>query len=301
MTDRGTAVVVGGRGVIGAGIATALRARGWNVEIASSRPAARAQGHRYADLLDATTLEPALEGADIVVQSANFPNYPFEKPSRRWTFMEFDGLGTERLVRAAEAVGAQRYLFISGVGVTDYPTKPYYQALKRGEEAVMNSSIASVALRPAFVFGPNDNGINKLVRWSRGPLPALPLPNNGNQMHQPVYVDDVGTAAADLLATDAPTGVFEIGGPERMTMRDMIERAFSIIGVRQPIVSVPTGLATSGANILGRLPGPLLTRGAMDFVLENFIAENGPVLAATSVRLTSLEEGLRTYCHRLRM
>jgi nucleoside-diphosphate-sugar epimerase len=297
MSNRpGLAVVFGGRGVIGAAIVSALRREGWQVDVVthdrerSSRP-----GHRFADLLDRTTLPAAVAGAHLVVQSANFPNYPFEKPAKRWTFMEFDGAGTERLVTAAEAAGVGRYLFVAGVGVTDYPTKPYYQAIQRGERAVLRASLDGVVLRPAFVFGPHDHGINKLLGWCRRGLPALPLPDGGRQQHQPVFVDDVGEAAAALCRAAAPTGVFEIGGPQRMSMKDMVATAFDIAGVRQPIVPIHAGLSRWGAGVLERLPGPVLTRAALDFVLEDFVADNERVLAATGVTLTDFEVGLRSY------
>lgn len=292
----GLVAVVGGRGVIGAGIVAALRAVGWKVVVVThDRDIGAHPGYRYGDMLDSTTLGPALENADVVVQSANFPNYPFEKQRRRHTFMEFDGIGTERLIKAAQAVGTRRYMYISGVGVGEDPAKPYYQAIWRGELAVASSGLDAVILRPAFVFGPKDNGINKIIRACRRGLPVLPLPGGGLQMHQPVFVADVGKAASKLCAPGAPTGLFEIGGPDRLTMADMLRTALRMVELGRPIVSVPVGLARFGATLLQRLPGPLLTRSALDFILEDFVADNTHLLANVDLRLTSFEEGLRGY------
>ncbi|GAB2584456.1 complex I NDUFA9 subunit family protein [Streptomyces capparidis] len=299
MSERGMAAVVGGRGFIGGAIVEALRSDGWNVTVVThnAQLAARHPGYRWGDMLDPTTLGPAVEGADVVVQSANFPNYPFEKPQLRHTYLEYDGLGTERLVRAAKAAGARRYIFVSGVGVTDDPVKPYYRALLRGERAVTGSGLEAMVLRPAFVYGPRDNGINRIVRAARF-LPVLPLPDQGRQTHQPVLVDDIGAVVARAMEPDAPQGVFEIGGPERMSMRHMMEYALRVAGKPRTVVNVPSGFARRGAGLLEPLPGPLITRNAVDFMLEDFIADIEPLRKAFDVELTPFEEGLRGYLAR---
>ncbi|WP_078500755.1 NAD-dependent epimerase/dehydratase family protein [Wenjunlia vitaminophila] len=296
MPKRGMAAVVGGRGFIGGAIVEALRADGWQVTVVThnARLAAQHAGYRWGDMLDPTTLGPAVEGADVVVQSANFPNYPFERPQLHHTFMEYDGIGTERLIRAAKAAGVRRYVFISGVGVTDTPTKPYYQALLRGERAVTESGLEAMVLRPAFVYGPRDNGINRIVRAARF-LPVLPLPANGDQTHQPVHVDDIGAVVSQAMDPDSPQGVFEIGGPDRMSMRHMMEFALRLAGKPRRVVNVAPGFARSGARLLEPLPGPLITRNALDFMLEDFVADIETLQKSFDIQLTPFEAGLRSY------
>lgn len=297
MSTQGTAAVVGGRGFIGAAIVEALRDAGWDVVVVTHNAplAARHAGYRWGDMLDPTTLYPAVEGADLVVQSANFPNYPFEKPHLRHTFLEYDGLGTERLVRAAKAAGAKRYVFVSGVGVSDNPVRPYYQALRRGERAVLESGMDPVVVRPAFVYGPRDNGINRIVRATSW-LPLLPLPQAGDQMHQPVHVDDIGELVRQAVGPEsAAEGVFEIGGPERMSMAQMLDTALRHVGRGRKIVNVSDAVSRPGARMLARLPGSLLTPNALDFMLEDFTADLDALHKHFDIRLTPFLEGLRGY------
>ncbi|MCF6524484.1 NAD-dependent epimerase/dehydratase family protein [Streptomyces sp. JJ36] len=296
MAKQGTAAVVGGRGFIGGAIVEALRSAGWDVVVVTHNAAlaARHPGYRWGDMLDPTTLGPAVEGAELVVQSANFPDYPFEKPQHRHTYLEYDGLGTERLVRAALAAGARRYVFVSGVGVTENPTKPYYQAIRRGEQAVLGSGMEALVVRPAFVYGPRDNGINRIVRATRF-LPVLPLPEAGDQAHQPVLVDDIGRLVAQAVAPGTPQGVYEIGGPDRMTMREMLRHALKLVGRDRRVVSVSDGFARPVARALSHLPGPLITPNALDFMLEDFTADLGPLHKDFDLRLTPFDEGLRSY------
>ncbi|MBA0049529.1 NAD-dependent epimerase/dehydratase family protein [Streptomyces sp. AJS327] len=296
MAKRGTAAVVGGRGFIGGAIVEALRATGWDVTVVThnQRLAAHHAGYRWGDMLDPTTLGPAVEGADVVVQSANFPNYPFERPQLRHTFLEYDGLGTERLVRAARDAGVRRYVFISGVGVTENPSKPYYRAIRRGEQAVTESGMEHLVVRPAFVYGPRDNGINRIIRAARA-LPVLPLPQGGDQLHQPVFADDIGTVVSQAMDSDGPQGTFEIGGPDRMSMAHMLRTALDLVGRGRRVVTVPDRVSRPGARLLAKLPGPLITPNALDFMVEDFVADTEPLLKEFDLRLTPFEEGLRDY------
>lgn len=289
--------IVGGRGVIGGAIAEALRADGHEVVIVThDRSRAGTGEFRYGDMLLPETLRPALEGAEVVIQSANFPTYPIEKPGRRHTFMEFDGVGTERLVRAAEEGGARRYVFISGAGTRADSPKSYYQAIWRGERAVLDSKLEGFCLRPTLVFGPRDKGLNRILRAARM-MPAVPVVGDGRVMHQPVYVGDIAEVVRQALARQDVRGVFEIGGPERFTLDEMLRKLFRAAGLRRPIVHVPASLARMGASVLQHLPGTPLTAAAIDFIAEDFVADTAPLLKTFDVRLTPFEEGLKTYLH----
>lgn len=287
-------VVVGGRGFIGNAIADRLRRTGHDVTIVTSDPEAdRRPGFRYADMLRPETLPHAVAGADYVVQSANFHNYPFEKPRLGHTFRAFDEIGTRALVSAAMEAQVRRYLFISGVGASLESNRPYLQAIARGEKYLFDSNLEAVSLRPAFVYGPRDNGLNRILRFARR-SPVIPIVGNGRQLHQPVYVEDVAEAAHRLLLPDAPTGVFEIGGPERMTMEDMLRRTLCVARMRRVICGIPYWLASSGAKLLEHLPGPVVTARAIRFAADPFVADSS-LLSPFPVHLTKFEDGLSRY------
>lgn len=288
------AVVVGGRGVIGGAIVDALDAAGWDVVVGTHDARAVDERHRFADLDSIESLRLAVHGADVVVQSANFPGYPIERPRLGHSFERYDGAGTERLAAAAAAGGVRRYLFVSGVGAGRGSASPYFRAIDRGERAVAGSGIEWVCLRPAFVYGPRDHGINtilRIARWS----PLIGVPGSGRQLHQPVFLPDVGRVAAMALEPGAPQGVFEVGGPERMTLDDMLRTAFAVWGRRRGLVHAPRPVARLAASVLARLPGGLLTPAAVDFMCEDFVADLTALQAAFPVRLTPYEEGLASY------
>ena len=77
-------------------------------------------------------------------------------------------------------------------------------------------------LRPTWIYGPRDVSLNRFIGFARR-LPAVPLTNRGRQHLAPVFVDDVASAAADLLVLPAGgEAVFEIGGPETLEMREIV-------------------------------------------------------------------------------
>lgn len=292
--SRRLAAVIGGRGVIGAAIVAALGGAGWDVVVGTHDRAALAGGHRYADLGSEESLHRAVEGAEVVVQSATFPTYPIERPRLGHTFDAFDGAGTERLVAAAAASGARRYLLVSGVGAGRCSASPYFRALDRGERAVARSGMEWVCLRPAFVYGPRDRGINRLLRIARW-SPVLWVPGTGRQLHQPVYVGDLAHVAARALEPGAPQGPVEVGGPGRMTLDEMLRTALATTGLRRLLVHTPQPAPRLAGSVLERLPGPLLSAAGADFLCEDFVADLSVLRASFDMRLTPFAEGLAGY------
>ncbi len=288
--------VVGGRGVIGGAIVETLRRAGNEVVVVThSRSCAELPGYRFGDMLSARTLPDALAGAEVVIQSANFGSYPMEKRRHGQTFASFDADGTERLVAAAQAAGARRYVFIAGAGARSGGTKPYWEALRRGEAAVLGArDLEGVCIEPTLVFGPRDRALNRAFAFARAAR-FIPVVGRGEQLHQPVFVSDVGELVRQVLEPGSPTGCFAIGGPERMSMNELLGRALAAAGLSCPLVHFPLPFVRFGAEVLARLPGELLSPLAIDFMLEDFVAELDPLRATFALSPTPLEQGLRTY------
>lgn len=288
-------VVVGGRGFIGSAIVARLRAAGVEVvSVTHSREHASKPGFRYGDLLLKETLPRAIEGAAVVIQSANFRSYPIEHRRRGQTYEAFDAEGTERLVRAAEAGGVQRYVFIAGAGTWSGGDKPYWDALRRGESCVLDSRLDGVCVEPTLVFGPNDRSLNRMIAFARK-AGFVPVVGSGESLHQPVFVEDVAELVFRSLAGDARSGVFAIGGPERMTMNELVRRTLLAAGLRRPIVRLPDRYARFAAALARHFPGEPLSSAAIEFMLENFTADIDPIRHRFGIVPRSLDEGLQVY------
>jgi uncharacterized protein YbjT (DUF2867 family) len=297
-------LVAGGSGFIGSSVVKSLKREGQDVSVMTAHPArSRVKieklGARMVegDVMVTASLGAAVRGSDVVVQVLTFPTWPVEKPRRGFTFEEFDRRGTERLVTAAASAGVKRYVYCSGVGIAPDSPEPWYRAKWFGEEAVRGAFMSHAIIRPSWVYGPGDIALNKFVAFHRW-LPLVPVVGDGSQRLQPVFVDDVGEALARAAAPDGPSGTYEIGGPEVMTMNQVLQTMMDVRGNRKPVVHFPRWMPRMAAWFLQVLPSPPLSPGAVDLATADAVADTGPLLDAFRLELTPLRAGLETYLAR---
>ena len=108
-----------------------------------------------------------------------------------------------------------------------------------------------------MVFGPEDQFTNRFAALARM-SPVLPLIGGGVTKMQPVYVGDVATAVADAVdGKTKPGATYELGGPEVLTMREIMEIILAITERKRMLVSLPFGLAKLQALFLQFAPGAL--------------------------------------------
>jgi uncharacterized protein YbjT (DUF2867 family) len=246
------------------------------------------------DVLDPPSLDRAMEGAEAVVQALTFPTFPVEKPRKRYTFEEFEHLGTARLVSAAAKAGAGRYVYSSGSGAAADSPKVWYRAKWFGEEAIRAAGISHTIIRPSWVYGPEDRALNKFVAFHRW-LPFVPVIGDGSQRLQPVFVEDVADAVAQAATTAGPAGTFEIGGPEVLTMNEVLGTMMEVRGKVKPLVHFPAFLPKLAGFFLQVLPKPPLSPDAVDFATADAVADTSTLLREFDLTLTPLVAGLSTY------
>jgi NADH dehydrogenase len=294
-------LVAGGSGFIGGATVERLVALGMDVTVMTAHPA-RSEGWIRSlgavavegDVLRPHTLHHAVEGADAVVQALTFPTFPVERPRRRYTFGEFDHRGTARLVAAARHAGVRRYVFVSGSGAAPHAERVWFRAKWHGEEAVRASGLEHAIVRPSWVYGPRDVALNRLL-WFARHAPVVPVVGDGRQVLQPVFVDEVAEVLVRAARPGGPEGTFEVGGPEVMTMDDVLRTAMEVMGRRRPLLHVPVRVAKAGGWFARLLPRPLLSPDAVSFLTGDAIADIGPLVEAFGITPRRLRDGLATY------
>lgn len=301
--------VAGGTGFVGGAIARELAARGHRVVVlthkpprpVTARPAEEPAGgtpqfeYRQADVTQPASLAGALAGVDALVISLGFRNSPIEAPRRGRTFERVDAAGTEALAAAAKTAGVGRLVYISGAGAAPDAAKHWFRAKWRAEEAIRGSGIVYTILRPSWVYGPGDHSLNRFLGLSRW-LPFVPQIGNGRQLMAPVYVGDVGALAADALVTPAAANAtLEVGGPDTLSMDEIIRTALRVMRRRRPILHAPVLLMKIATAPLTLLPSPPMRPSAIDFVVQSAQVDTGPLHAALPRRLTPLSEALAGY------
>jgi NADH dehydrogenase len=299
-------LVAGGTGFVGGGIVRELCRRGQDVVVltrdmrgASGRFPGLGVEYRDGDVREAAGLESAVRGMEVVVGCQQFPNSPIENPARGHTFEEVDAKGTENLVRAAKEAGAKRYVYLSGAGTA--PDAPYhwFRAKWRAEVAVRESGLLHTIFRPSWIFGPEDKALNRFLGMSRF-LPFVPLIGSaGKQRLQPVFIDDVGRAVAEaLIHPTADNQVFEIGGPDVLTMKEIVGAALEVSGRRRLLLSAPKPVMKLAASVLQFMPGRPLTPDAVDFITMDALADPTRAEITLGIKMTPLREALATYLGR---
>jgi len=253
--------VFGGSGFLGRSVVRALAKRDYRIRVAVRRP--ELAGHLQplgkvgqihavqANLRYPASIEAAMRDSHAAI---NLVGILAESGTQ--TFDAVQALGAGAVAKAAGAVGA-RMVHVSAIGADENSLSRYARAKAAGEKAVLSAVPTATILRPSVVFGPEDQFTNRFasLAWVS---PVLPLIGGGLTKLQPVYVGDVATAVADAVdGKTNPGATYELGGPEVLTMREIIEIILATIERRRILVSLPFGLAKLQALFLQFAPGPL--------------------------------------------
>jgi NADH dehydrogenase len=254
----------GGSGFIGRHVVQAIAKTGARMRIAVRRP--ELAGHlqplggvgqinpvqanvRYPDSLLA-----AANGADAVV---NLVGILF--PSGKQTFKSVQDEGARHVAEAARGAGARAFVHVSAIGADPNSPSAYARSKAAGERAIKDVYPEAVILRPSIVFGPEDDFFNRFAKLARI-APVLPLIGGGKTRFQPVFAGDVAKAViAGLTGQANARSAYELGGPEVLTLKDVMQRVLEYTMRKRLLVPEPFWLAKLQGFFLQILPKPPLT------------------------------------------
>src|SRR3954452_629178 len=253
--------VFGGSGFVGRHVVRALAKRDYRIRVAVRRP--ELAGHLQplgrvgqihavqANLRYPASVEAAMRDSHAAI---NLVGILAEAGAQRFDPVQALGAGT--VAKAARDVGA-RMVHVSAIGADENSRSRYARSKAGGEKAVREAVPSATIFRPSVVFGPEDQFSNRFAALARM-SPMLPLIGGGLTRLQPVYVGDVATAVANAVDGKTRQGaVYELGGPELLTMREIMEIILRVIERKRMLLSLPFGLAKLQALILQFAPGPL--------------------------------------------
>ena len=261
-TAGGLVTVFGGSGFVGRHTVSALAKRGWRVRAAVRRPdlAGYLQpmggvGQVYAvqaNLRFPQSLARAVEGATAVINAVGIL-----APAGAQSFGAVHVDGARAIAIAAREAGAARLIHISAIGADKKSAAKYAQSKAEGEQAVLAEFPGAIILRPSIVFGPEDEFFNRFAAMSRI-SPVMPLIGGGKTKFQPIYADDLANAIANVVdGTGASGTIYEIGGPEIMTFRQLIDITLRSTGRDRVHVPIPFWCAKLMALASWPLPNSL--------------------------------------------
>ncbi len=254
--------VFGGSGFVGRHVVSALAKRGYRVRAAVRRPdlaghlqpmGAVGQIHAVqANLRFPQSVQRAVDGADAVVNCVGIL-----APAGTQTFDAVHTDGARAVAAAAREAKAERLVHVSSIGADRDAKSRYARSKGVGEDAIMAEFKNAVIARPSIVFGPEDEFFNRFASLARF-SPFLPLIGGGRTKFQPVYVGDVATAVANAVDGQGKAGtIYELGGPEVVTFRTLLERTMDYSGRARALLPLPFWLATLQAFLTAPLPNSM--------------------------------------------
>lgn len=259
---RGLVTVFGGSGFIGRHTVRALARHGYRVRVACRRPDLAGylqpmgrvgQIHAVqANVRYPNSVRHAVDGADAVVNLVGILS-----SSGAQTFRTVHVAGARAVAKAAREAGAASLVHLSAIGADRRSPGSYGRTKAEGEAAVAEAFPDAVVLRPSIVFGPEDEFFNRFAAMARL-APLLPLIGGGRTKFQPVYVGDVAAAIATACEGEAERGrIYELGGPEVLTLRKLLDRTQEWAGRNRSYLPMPFWLASVAAAVTAPLPASL--------------------------------------------
>jgi len=188
------------------------------------------------DITRPETLKDVLHKEDFVVHLVGI----IEEKGKS-TFRSVHVEGTANLVAEAKRAGIMHFFYQSALGADKGSWSGYLKTKAEAEDIVKNSGLAYSIFRPSLIIGPWDGFTSKLVDMIKL-SPVLPIPGEGKSKFQPVSVHDWIKCMAKVIESPGQyKSTFDIGGPEHITYREMVETLAEVMGRSKPVVTLPMG------------------------------------------------------------
>lgn len=303
--------IYGGSGFVGRYIARRLAKAGWRVRVAVRRPNEAVHVKTYGvvgqvepvfcNIRDDASVRAVMQGADAVVNCVG----TFDRGGKN-NFDAVQNLGAARVARIAAETGVTRMVHISAIGADAEGESLYAQSKGAGEAGVLEHMPNAVILRPSVIFGPEDQFFNRFASMSRlGPI--LPVVGADTKF-QTVYVDDVAHAAVLGVEGKAAPGVYELGGPDVNSFRELMEQMLRVIRRRRLIANIPFPIAMALATVmdvvqaisLGVIPAQITRDQVKSLRIDNVVSDEAKGFADLGIRPAALEAILPDYLWRFR-
>ncbi|MDZ4095069.1 MAG: complex I NDUFA9 subunit family protein [Paracoccaceae bacterium] len=304
--------IYGGSGFVGRYIARRMAKQGWRVRVAVRRPNEALFVRPYGavgqvepmlcNIRDDASVRAAMQGADAVVNCVGILNAVGKQ-----SFAAVQAEGAARVARIAAELGVARLVHLSAIGADAGSVSDYARSKAAGEAAVLAAFPSAVILRPSVIFGPEDQFFNRFASMARfGPV--LPVVGAATRF-QPVHVDDVAQAAVQGALGQAGAGIYELGGPDVASFRDLMQQMLAVIQRRRLIVNVPFFVARLmgwGFDMVQAVTGGLITNGLLtrdqvkNLATDNVVAEGARGFSDLGIAPVAIGAVLPEYLWRYR-
>lgn len=221
-------------------------------------------------------LAESLRGIDVLINT-----YWVRFDHRLFTHSEAVA-NTKILFQAAKDAGVRRIIHVSITNPDVHSNLPYFSGKAELESVLTSLGVSYCILRPTVLFGKEDVLINNIA-WSLRHLPMFGVFGDGKYKLQPIYVDDLASAAVEK-AVGEQNEIINAIGPETFTYRELVETVKRALGLKRLIVSVPPELGYWACRATGLLVRDvIITRQEIQGLMQGRLYVDATPLGATKL------------------
>jgi uncharacterized protein YbjT (DUF2867 family) len=283
-------LVTGATGFIGKRLTTALLAAGYGVRCLVRQNSMLPAGATtvVGDLLAADTLPPAMVGIDTAYYLVH------SMAAGRAGFKDRDRQAAQNFVRAATEARVRRVIYLGGLGESGPELSDHLESRLEVGAILQAAPFATTFLRAAIIFGSGGASF-EMIRSLVEHLPIMITPRWVNTRCQPIAVDDVIAYLVGCLSEERTAGkTFDIGGPEILTYREMMERFAALEGRKLLIIPVPVLTPWLSALWVGLITPvkPSISMPLIEGLASEVICREHRIRALIPIRLTPFAEAV---------
>lgn len=291
-------LVTGATGFIGRHLVTRLMAEGRPVRcLLPERKSKKLPWETPPEIINGTLLDE-----EIVFQAMNGVTTIIHLESAQWwgrtrDLERVELVGTRNLVTAGRSARVGRIITLSHLGASVSSAYTLLRVKGLMEEVVRTSGLAYTIIRSGLAFGEDDAFVNHIAMMLRASPIVFLMAGRGEVVLHPIYIDDLISALLrSLELIDTVDATVEIGGPEYITLEDLIRTVMRVSGASRVILPVPPYLLRWISAIYSRVfPRSLITPQWMDLLATNRTASLGNIFNTFGIQPRRFEDTLLTY------
>jgi NADH dehydrogenase len=200
--------------------------------------------------------------------------------------------GTRHVIEACKLYAVRRIVFISSVNAR-LGIGSYGISKRDAEELFKGSGLNYTILRPGLVFGREGVQFRTFVKSIKD-YPFIPLVGKGENLVQPIDVDDLAGVIAGLVKLRHPQHrLYEVGGRDRLTTRELLGRICAKLEISKPFLPVPVAMLRMAAAVLGKRSP--VNKDQLSIMLNDLTADNRYLKRELHSQLMPLDSMIERY------
>ncbi len=293
-------LVTGGTGFVGRNIVRLLVERGQRVRCLVRETSPREVLHGLdvefctGDILAPNTLEEAFKDIDTVIHLVGII-----KETGDATFERVHAEGTRNVLEAAKNSQIKKYVHMSALGTRPDGVSRYHKTKWQAEEAVRNSGLEYVIIRPPIICGADDEFVNMFAKMIKQTFITriVPVIGKGESRMQPIYVGDVAHCFVEAAINDGISNkTYEIGGPDAITFNEILDTIMRVMQKKRIKIHLPMAMFKPLAFLMEKtMSNPPLNRDQLIMLREDNVCDIEEMKRDFNIQPMRFEDTIRTY------